>query len=72
MTEDQADKAIRLLNIIDALVINHDDYCDSRLPFTVLPSGTVVFDERLSALLSKPENADLVEWAHHNIASLFE
>ncbi len=72
MTEDQADKSMRVLNIIDELVLNHDDYPDNRLPFTVLPNGTVVFDERLIRELEKPANSDLLEWAYQNIASLFD
>ena len=72
MTEDQAQKAIRLLNIIDELVLNDDDFPDKRLPFTVLSSGTVVLDERLLRELEKPENSDLLEWAYQNIVSLFD
>jgi hypothetical protein len=72
MTEDHQDKAERLLNIIDEVVIQDDSYPEPNLPFTVNEDGNVVFDAKISAELSKPENADLVDWAHKNVLSLFE
>jgi hypothetical protein len=72
MTEDHQDKAIRLLDIIDQVVCQDGVYPEPNLPFKVNGDGSVVFDAKVSAELSKPENADLVDWAHENVVSLFE
>ena len=72
MTEDHQDRAVRLLDIIDDVVSRDDSYSALNLPFTVNEDGGVVFDAKITAELSKPENADLVEWAHENVVSLFE
>lgn len=72
MTEDYQDKAVRLLDIIDAVVSQDDSYPEKNLPFKVNGGGVVEFDAKVSAELAKPENADLVSWAHKNVLSLFE
>lgn len=72
MMEDHQDRAVRLLDIIDDIVSRDDSYSELNLPFTVNEDGSVVFDAKVTAELSKPENADLVDWAHENVVSLFE
>jgi hypothetical protein len=72
MTEDFQDRAVRLLDIIDAVVSQDASYPEPNLPFKVNADGSVIFDEKVSAELGKPENADLVDWAHQNVVSLFE
>lgn len=72
MTEDHQEKAVRLLDIIEGVVSQDDSYPEPNLPFTVDEDGNVVFDTKVSAELAKPENADLVDWAHQNVLSLFE
>ncbi len=72
MTEDHQDKAVRLLDIIDGVVSQDYSYPEPNLPFTVNEDGNVVFDAKVSTELAKPENADLVDWAHENVLSLFE
>jgi hypothetical protein len=72
MTEDQQDKVVRLLDIIDEVVSRDDSYSELNLPFTINEDGSVVFDAKVTAELYKPENADLVDWAHENIVNLFE
>jgi hypothetical protein len=72
MTEDHQDRAVRLLDIIDDIVSRDDSYSELNLPFTVNEDGSVVFDAKVTAELYKPENADLVDWAHENVVSLFE
>jgi hypothetical protein len=72
MTEDRQDKTVRLLDIIDAVVSQDDSYPEPNLPFTVNGDGSVLFDANVSAELAKPENSDLVDWAHQNVLSLFE
>ena len=72
MTEDHQEKAIRLLDIIDGVVSQDDSYPEPNLPFSVNGDGSVVFDAKVSAELAKPENADLIDWAHKNVLSLFE
>jgi hypothetical protein len=57
--------------MIDALILNHDEYPDRWLPFEVLEDNSVVFDERLLAELEKPNNSDLLDWAHKHIVELF-
>ena len=47
-------------------------YPDQDLPFQVGENGKITFDAKLSAELAKPENQDLVDWAHEHIVSLFE
>lgn len=72
MTEEHEEKVTRLLDIIDDIVNNDADYPDPDLPFEVDDNGKVTFDAKLSAELAKPENQDLVDWAHEHIVSLFE
>jgi len=72
MTEEHEDRVTRLLDIIDAVVTQDDSYPESNLPFKVNEDGSVLFDEKVLAELTKPENSDLIDWAHQNVASLFE
>jgi hypothetical protein len=72
MTEDHEEKAVRLLNIIDRVVTEDDSYPEQNLPFKVNGEGVVEFDAKVSAELARPENVDLVDWAHKNVLSLFE
>ena len=72
MTEEHEDRVTRLLDIIDAVVIQDDSYPESNLPFKVNEDGSVLFDEKVLAELTKPENSDLIDWAHQNVVSLFE
>ena len=72
MTEEHAEKISRLLDIIDSIVKDDDTYPDQDLPFQVGENGKITFDTKLSAELAKPENQDLVDWAHEHIVSLFE
>ena len=72
MTEEHAEKISRLLGIIDSIVKDDDTYPDLNLPFQVDENGKITFDEKLSTELAKPENSDLVDWAHQHIVSLFE
>lgn len=72
MTEDHQEKAIRLLDIIHGVVSLDNSYPEPNLPFSVNEDGSVVFDAKVSAELAKPENADLVDWAHQNVVTLFE
>ena len=72
MTEEHEDRVTRLLDIIDAVVIRDDSYPEPNLPFKVNEDGSVLFDEKVLAELTKPENSDLIDWAHQNVVSLFE
>ena len=72
MTEEHEEKVSRLLSIIDSIVRDDDAYPDPDLPFEVDGNGKVTFDAKLSTELAKPENQDLVDWAHEHIVSLFE
>ena len=72
MTEEHEEKVTRLLDIIDGIVKDDDAYPDPDLPFQVDENGEVTFDAKLSSELAKPENRDLVDWAHEHIVSLFE
>ena len=72
MTEEHEEKVSRLLDIIDSIVRDDDAYPDPDLPFEVDGNGKVTFDAKLSTELAKPENQDLVDWAHEHIVSLFE
>lgn len=72
MTEEYVEKASRLLDIIDTIIKEDDAYPDPDLPFQVDENGKVTFDEKLLSELAKPENSDLVDWAHEHIVSLFE
>jgi hypothetical protein len=72
MTEEHSEKVSRLLDIIDSIVKDNDAYPDPDLPFQVDENGKVTFDEKLLTELAKPENSDLVDWAHEHIASIFE
>ena len=72
MTEEHAEKVSRLLDIIDSIVRDDDAYPDSDLPFQVDGNGKVTLDAKLLTELAKPENSDLVDWAHEHIISIFE
>ena len=72
MTEEYEEKVCRLLSIIDSIVRDDDAYPDPDLPFEVDGNGKVTFDAKLSTELAKPENQDLVDWAHEHIVNLFE
>ena len=72
MTEEHEEKVSRLLDIIDSIVRDDDAYPDPDLPFEVDGNGKVTFDAKLSTELAKPENQDLVDWAHEHIVGLFE
>ena len=72
MTEEHEEKVSRLLDIIDSIVRDDDAYPDPDLPFEVDGNGKVTFDAKLSTELDKPENQDLVDWAHEHIVNLFE
>ena len=72
MTEEHEEKVCRLLSIIDSIVRDDDAYPDPDLPFEVDGNGMVTFDAKLSTELAKPENQELVDWAHEHIVNLFE
>lgn len=72
MNEEHEEKVSRLLDLIDVIVRDDKTYPDSHLPFQVDEGGNVTFDEKLMAELEKPENNDLLDWAHEHIVSLFE
>ncbi|MBU3594539.1 hypothetical protein ICN42_10605 [Polynucleobacter sp. 71A-WALBACH] len=72
MTEEHAENAIRLLDIVHDLYGNDKQYPYENLPFLVKSDGGVVLSDGLMAELSKDENSDLMDWAHENIVGLFE
>jgi hypothetical protein len=72
MTEENADNAIRLLDIIYDLYGTDKKYPYENLPFSVKDNGDVVLSNDLMDVLSKDENSDLIDWAHENIVGLFE
>jgi hypothetical protein len=72
MTEEHAENAIRLLDIVHDLYGNDKGYPYETLPFLVKNDGGVVLSDGLMAELSKDGNSDLIGWAHENIVSLFE
>jgi len=71
MTDDHMDKAVRLLDLIHEVVSHDGSYSNPNLPFTVDDRGHVTFDSQMMALLNRPENADLIDWAHKHVESLF-
>jgi len=71
MTDDHMDKAVRLLDLIHEVVSHDGSYPNSNLPFTVDDRGHVTFDSQMMALLNRPENADLIDWAYKHVESLF-
>ncbi|SMC61017.1 hypothetical protein [Polynucleobacter kasalickyi] len=72
MNEDYEVKATRLLDIIDTIVWDDAFLLEPQLPFQVDEDGKVIFFEKLAVELAKPENNDLLDWAHEHIVSLFE
>jgi hypothetical protein len=71
MTPDDAEKAVRLLSIIYANVIDTNARQSNQLPFTRTSGGVIAFCTQIERQLSLPENQDLIEWAHKNVADLF-
>jgi hypothetical protein len=72
MTDEQEENSIRLLNIIDSVALLNKDAAHLELPFSVDEKGSVKFSDALHLELSKPENSDLLDWAHANLIDLFE
>jgi len=72
MTEENAENAVRLLDIVYDLYGNDKRYPYQNLPFTVKGNGDVVLSAELMTELSKDENSDLIDWAQENIMGLFE
>lgn len=72
MTEEHAENAIRLLDIVYDLYGGGKGYPTKGLPFTVNQAGTVDLHEDLVNELRKEGNEDLLGWAQDNIKSLFE
>lgn len=71
LTPEDAEKAARLLSIIYAKVMDSDAHPNSQPPFVVSKSGVITFCPQIQSQLNLPENQDLLEWAHKNIATLF-
>jgi hypothetical protein len=71
MTDDHIDKVVRLLDLIHEVVIHDGSYPNPNLPFKVDSVGHVTFDSKMMALLNRPENADLIDWAHKHVESIF-
>ena len=72
MTDEHAENAVRLLDIVYDLYGNDKRYPYETLPFSVKDNGDVVLSSDLMDALSKDENSDLIGWAHENIVGLFE
>ena len=72
MTDEQEENTIRLLNIIDSITLSNEDRDHLELPFSVNETGGVKLSDALHQELSKPENSDLLDWAHANLINLFE
>lgn len=72
MTDEHAENAVRLLDIIYDLYGNDKRYPYETLPFSVKDNGDVVLSNDLMDALSIDENSDLIGWAHENIVGLFE
>jgi hypothetical protein len=71
MTDDHAENAVRLLDIVYDLYGNDRGYPYESLPFSVKTDGVVVLSDDLMTELEKEANADLIGWAHENIVGLF-
>ena len=71
MTPDDAEKAVRLLSIIYAKVMDGEACQNNQLPFVTSTSGVVTFCTQIEHQLNLPENQDLIEWAHKNVRHLF-
>jgi hypothetical protein len=72
MTDNHAENAIRLLDIVYDLYGNDKRYPYETLPFSVKADGAVVLSDDLMTELEKDGNNDLIDWAHENIVGLFE
>jgi hypothetical protein len=72
MTDDHAENAVRLLDIVYDLYGNDKGYPYEALPFSVKADGEVVLSDDLMAELEKEGNTDLIDWANENIVGLFE
>ncbi len=72
MTDEHEEKTVRLLNIIDQIALADGSDHHKDLPFTVDDGGVVKLSSILYKELSKPENEDLLGWAHENLVNLFE
>jgi hypothetical protein len=72
MTDNHAENAIRLLDIVYDLYGNDKRYPYETLPFSVKADGAVVLSDDLMTELEKEGKNDLIDWAHENIVGLFE
>jgi hypothetical protein len=72
MTDEQEENTVRLLNIIDSVALLNKDQAHLEPPFSVNERGGVVLSDALHLELSKPENCDLLDWAHANVIELFK
>jgi hypothetical protein len=72
MTDEHAENAVRLLDIVYDLYGNDKRYPYETLPFSVKADGRVVLSDDLMTELEKESNNDLIAWAHENIVGLFE
>jgi hypothetical protein len=72
MTDEHAENAVRLLDIVYDLYGNDKRYPYETLPFSVKDNGDIVLSNDLMDVLNKEENSDLIDWAHENIVGLFE
>jgi hypothetical protein len=71
MTDDHAENAVRLLDIVHDLYGSEKSYPYETLPFSVMADGEVVLSDYLMNELAKESNSDLIDWAHENIVGLF-
>jgi len=71
MTDENAENALRLLDIVYDLYGKDKQYPYENLPFSVKDNGEVVLSNDLMAELRKEGNTDLIDWAHDNIVGLF-
>lgn len=71
MSEDEVEKADRLLEIIVSVFGKSDNPSFTDLPFTV-NDGEVILSDKLNHELDKVEHQDLKDWAIQNITQLFE
>ena len=68
----QSENTIRLLDIMYDLYSGDKRYPNQKVPFLEGDDGSVILDSDLITELNKGGNQDLLEWAHKNIAGLFE
>lgn len=72
MTDDHAEKADRLLEIIFSIYGRKELNTREELPFVINKEGKVELSELLNSELAKSKHQDLKEWTIENIAQLFE